>query len=240
MIFDYRPRTMLPCFQRDNRCTRCCENERKAQICWEAIPTTAELVIYHNYIPAKQCILSIRKRTAGSLAKLLKSQVIVPILLKDKTMDCTVHSKNSRVRFDPEKSPRGPDPFWGQTYPQSRSDWPGIWVRKDILDSDSGNFYPDSRSVWPTNGSGPMGPFSGSNLTREFLECRNRVQIRPTKVEMHKKTPPVVDTKHRLWNHATTSPKPAEWTPKTKSIQSRTMTKDRTSQNPTYSRTDNP
>ena len=32
------------------------------------------------------------------------------------------HSKNSRVRFDPEKSPRGPDPFWGQTYPESRSD----------------------------------------------------------------------------------------------------------------------
>ena len=88
------------------------------------------------------------------------------------------HSKNSRVRFDPEKSPRGPDPFWGQTYPESRSDWPGIRVRltqnpsqKDIMDSDSGNFYRDSRSVWPRNGSGPMGPFSGSNLTREFLEC---------------------------------------------------------------------
>ena len=46
------------------------------------------------------------------------------------------------------------------------SDLPGIQVRltrnpsqKDILDSYSGNFY-------------PMGPFSGSNLTREFLECR--------------------------------------------------------------------
>ena len=89
-----------------------------------------------------------------------------------------LHSKNSLVRFDPEKSPRGPDPFWGQTYLESRSDWPGIQVRltrnpsqKEILDSDSGNFYPDSRSVWPRNGSGPMGPFSGSNLTREFLEC---------------------------------------------------------------------
>ena len=89
----------------------------------------------------------------------------------------TIHSKNSRVRFDLEKSPRGPDPFWGQTYPESRSDWPGIRVRltrnpsqKDILDSDSGHFYPDSRSVWPRNGSDPMGPFSGSNLTREFLE----------------------------------------------------------------------
>ena len=89
-----------------------------------------------------------------------------------------LHSKSSRVRFDPEKSQKGPDPFWGQTYPESRSDWPGIRVRltrnpsqKDILDSDSGNFYPDSRSVWPRNGSGPMGPFSGSNLTREFLEC---------------------------------------------------------------------
>ena len=39
-----------------------------------------------------------------------------------------LRSKNSRVRFDPEKSPRGPDPFWGQTYPESRSDWPGIRV----------------------------------------------------------------------------------------------------------------
>ena len=33
-----------------------------------------------------------------------------------------IHSKNSRVSFDPEKSPRGPDPFWGQTYPESRLD----------------------------------------------------------------------------------------------------------------------
>ena len=59
----------------------------------------------------------------------------------------------------------------GQTDPESESDWPGIRSQKDILDSDSGNFYPDSRSVWPRNGSGSMGPFSGSNLAREFLEC---------------------------------------------------------------------
>ena len=26
-----------------------------------------------------------------------------------------LHSKNSRVRFDPEKGPMGPDPFLGQT-----------------------------------------------------------------------------------------------------------------------------
>ena len=26
-----------------------------------------------------------------------------------------IHSKNSRVRFDPEKGPMGPDPFLGQT-----------------------------------------------------------------------------------------------------------------------------
>ena len=101
-----------------------------------------------------------------------------------------VHSKNSRVRFDPEKSARGQTHFGvrptrnpGQTYPESRSDLPGIQVRltrnpsqKDNLDSDSGNFYPDSRSVWPRNGSGPMGPFSGSNLTREFLECTGKEQ----------------------------------------------------------------
>ena len=83
-----------------------------------------------------------------------------------------VHSENSRVRFDPEKSPRGPDPFWGQTYPDSGQTDPES-SQKDILDSDSGHFYPDSRSVWPRNGSGPMGPFSGSNLTREFLECND-------------------------------------------------------------------
>ena len=34
-----------------------------------------------------------------------------------------MHSKNSRVRFDPEKSlGGGPDPFWGQTYPESESE----------------------------------------------------------------------------------------------------------------------
>ena len=99
--------------------------------------------------------------------------------VKDKVNISITHSKNSRVRFDPKKSPRGPDPFWGQTYPESRSDWPGIRVRKtrnpsqkDILDSDSGNFYPASRSVWPRNGSGPMGPFSGSNLTRKFFRVQ--------------------------------------------------------------------
>ena len=27
----------------------------------------------------------------------------------------SVHSNNSRVRFDPEKGPMGPDPFLGQT-----------------------------------------------------------------------------------------------------------------------------
>ena len=30
-------------------------------------------------------------------------------------MSANLHSKNSRVRFDPEKGPMGPDPFLGQT-----------------------------------------------------------------------------------------------------------------------------
>ena len=47
---------------------------------------------------------------------------LIKICKFDNPMDVNVHSKNSRVRFDPEKSPRGPDPFWGQTYPESRSD----------------------------------------------------------------------------------------------------------------------
>ena len=71
-----------------------------------------------------------------------------------------------------QKSVRGgPDPFWGQTYPESRSDWPGIRVKKTFWSQIPGHFDPDSRSLWPKNGSGPMGPFSGSNLTREFSEC---------------------------------------------------------------------
>ena len=32
-----------------------------------------------------------------------------------------VHSKNSRVRFDPEKGPMGPDPFLGQSDLDSES-----------------------------------------------------------------------------------------------------------------------
>ena len=36
-------------------------------------------------------------------------------------MSSTLHSKNSQVRFDPEKGPMGPDPFLGQTDLESRS-----------------------------------------------------------------------------------------------------------------------
>ena len=35
--------------------------------------------------------------------------------------DLTIHSKISRVRFDPEKGPMGPDPFLGQTDLESGS-----------------------------------------------------------------------------------------------------------------------
>ena len=66
-----------------------------------------------------------------------------------KCIAIVIHSKNSRVRFDPEKSPRGQTHF-GVRLTRNPS-------QKDILDSDSGNLYPASRSVWPRNGSGPHG-----------------------------------------------------------------------------------
>ena len=72
-----------------------------------------------------------------------------------------LHSKNSQVRFDPEKSPRGPDPFWGQTYPESRSDGPGIRVRKTFWTQIPVIFtrIPDQSD--PGMGLAPWDPFPG-------------------------------------------------------------------------------
>ena len=39
-----------------------------------------------------------------------------------------LHSKNSPVRFDPEKGPVGLDPFLDHTDPKSRSKSPGIKI----------------------------------------------------------------------------------------------------------------
>ena len=71
------------------------------------------------------------------------------------------HSKNSRVRFDPEKSPRGPDPFWGQTYPESRSDWPGIRVRKTFWTQIPVIFTQIPDQSDPGMGLAPCDPFPG-------------------------------------------------------------------------------
>ena len=69
-------------------------------------------------------------------------------------MSLLIHSKNSRARFDPEKSPRGQTHFGvrptrnpGQTDPESESDWPGIRVRKTFWTQIPVIFTPDSRSV---------------------------------------------------------------------------------------------
>ena len=83
----------------------------------------------------------------------------------------SIHSKNSSVIFDPERVSWCQTHFWGQTDQKTRSDWPGIRVRKTFVTLISCQFDPDSWSVWPGNGSGPMGPFLGPNLTREFLDC---------------------------------------------------------------------
>ena len=130
-----------------------------------------------------------------------------------------LHSKSSRVsRFDPEKKSEGARPILG-------SDLPGIQVRltrnpsqKDILDSDSGHFYPDSRSVWPRNGSGPMGPFSGSksdpgvfrvyNLAMQELTANTYIIIRS---EQHKElstsrvSRDEADKSFQMINHCATS-----------------------------------
>ena len=57
-----------------------------------------------------------------------------------------------------------------QTDPESESDWPGIRVRKTFWTQ-----IPVIFTLIPDlfdSRSGPMGPFPGSNLTREFLECK--------------------------------------------------------------------
>ena len=72
-----------------------------------------------------------------------------------------VHSKHSRVRFDPERVPWCQTHFWARPNQKTRSDWPRIRVRKTFLTQISCQFDPDSGSVWPRNGSGQMGPFPG-------------------------------------------------------------------------------
>ena len=80
-----------------------------------------------------------------------------------------LHSKNSRVRFDPERVPFGQTHFWVRPDQKTTSDWPGIRVRKTF-------FYSDFVSVWPRfrisltqKWVWPNGTLSGSNLTREFF-----------------------------------------------------------------------
>ena len=73
----------------------------------------------------------------------------------------SLHSKNSRVRFDPETVPFGQTHFWvrlirnlGQTDTKSESKvsfWLGFRVSLTWF----------SGRVWPRNGSGQMGPFPG-------------------------------------------------------------------------------
>ena len=91
----------------------------------------------------------------------------------------TIHSKNSRVRIDPDLVPRGPDPFLGQFDPESVSICPGIQSKSPLLTKFlvtmtriPGHIDTDSGLNWRRNGSGPLGPKSGSILTWVSLGCR--------------------------------------------------------------------
>ena len=44
-----------------------------------------------------------------------RDDIVHGLILVYIDLQLPVHSKNSRVRFDPEKGPMGPDPFLGQT-----------------------------------------------------------------------------------------------------------------------------
>ena len=83
-----------------------------------------------------------------------------------------VHAKNSRVRFDRKRGHKGRTHFWvkptrnpGQTEPESDSERHFKLRFRVSLTWILGRFDPKM-------GLAPWDPFSGSNLTREFLECR--------------------------------------------------------------------
>ena len=104
----------------------------------------------------------------GELPNVNTADVVLTPLVSVTTIAVYLHSKNSRVRFDPEKSPRGPDPFWGQTYPESRWDWPGIRVRKTFWTQIPVIFtrIPDQSD--PGMGLAPWDPFPGQIWPRSF------------------------------------------------------------------------
>ena len=85
--------------------------------------------------------------------------------------------------------PGGPHPFLGLFDPESVSMWPGIRVivtskfglKAGILTQIPGHINTDSGSNWPRNGSGPLGPKSGSILTRDF----GSVGTKPHYVHVH-------------------------------------------------------
>ena len=91
MIFGYKPRTMLPRFQKDYR---------EPEVVRQKAKRRNAVKQYHDrrahdlpQLHPGQFTLSLRNMTAGSLAKLLKLWVIAPIWLKDKTMACIVETE---------------------------------------------------------------------------------------------------------------------------------------------------
>jgi len=84
-----------------------------------------------------------------------------------------VHSKNTRVKLDPEKGPLGPNYILGQRWPGNQSTWRRIWSRAgsiwprslSSLHKAQGQFRAGS-SGDPVVELGPNGPLSESSLTR--------------------------------------------------------------------------
>ena len=68
----------------------------------------------------------------------------------------------------PNLGPSGKDPFLGLIDPESVLRWPEILLKAVILTRIPGHIDTDS-------GFGPLGPKSGSILTREFLDCITRM-----------------------------------------------------------------
>ena len=80
-----------------------------------------------------------------------------------KCIAIVIYPKNSWVRFDPEKGPMWARPIPGSDWSGIRVKMTGIWVQNVFLTRIPGRSDPKM-------GLAPLGLFSGSNLTREFLD----------------------------------------------------------------------
>ena len=82
--------------------------------------------------------------------------------------NCTLKTSWSDLTRIP--GPIGVWPFRGSDWHENQAkSW--VWLILSQFDPCMGHVDTVSRSYWPRNESDPTGRGSGSNLTREFLEC---------------------------------------------------------------------